>query len=634
MNLTALQDSRTLRPYQEQAINAIINNLNTSVTHIIAFCTGGGKTLTAQTLIKRLSNKRCLVLTHNQTILRDNFSTEFANGTSIVTYEGPQDLVKAMNAKVVIGIPAGVVKVIEHLGQFDYLVVDEAHQYINNDCTMFKKIKSHLGVIPEVLLTASHYPFQGDNYIKHLYSREQALADGVINDIEIQLIRTDWHPRSNQFDQNQNLKSKFTIPKVYGIEVCREIASKIQKGDYLKKSLIACHNVKTAERVYEFFNAKYPGKVSLSTSHNDTEAKAFEDFQNNNNTRILVVVNRGIIGFDCPSLERLFDLTLSKNVARIEQLLGRLIRQAAVDKIYYRIAPSVDLLNHSIVMNSVLALSVNSNNQQYDGTPVSLKIIFRPEDKESILAEQAAAKARIQARMLTELDEEEGTELDYAAGGSGQLAIDNVSQLKSPLIMKATEYIDKFNKVMNAGSDVWALEGFTRLSDALGLKKPDGYWTLQNVLEEVKKYNSMQAFAKENRSAFSIACDKDWINQIWEATGWKKANIWTLEKILQEAKKYDSMSDFFKGSCGAYVSARNKGWIDQVWEATGWDQSRRSKPTKHWTLDNVLAEVKKHNSLKDLRKHEQSAYTSAWRNDWLDEIYKVTGWKRERKRKH
>jgi len=639
MNFPAFSyNSHKLRTHQAKVVDAVVNNLNTSTTHVIAFCTGGGKTHTARTIITRLlDTKRCLVLTHNQTILRDNFSEGFADDKVVIAYEGKEDIAKAANARVVIAIPSGSWKHIAQMGTFDYIIIDEAHQYIGSDCSMYKNIQAHLGDIPKILLTASHYGFQDPSFTKHLYSREEALADGVISDVEIHLIRTDWHPRSNQFDSNENLRSKYTIPKVYGIEVCKEIALRIKKDDYIKKSMIACHNVKTAHRMFEYFNALFPNKVSLSTAENDTEAKAFKDFQENDNHRIIVVVNRGIIGFDCPELECLFDLTLTKNVARVEQLLGRLLRVADVSKVYYRIAPTVDLLNHSIVMNSVLALSINSNNHQYDGSKASLKIIFHPENKAAILAEQDAAKARIQARMLEDAELDEGSETDYAGAGQlAQIEDGKVLNFKSPPIMKATEYVDKFNKALNGGSDVWALEGFTTLSEALGGKKPDYYWTYEKCLEVAKTVSGVNEICKKYNSAYAIMSLNNWLDKIYEDAGWDKSKrklSRTYEDCLEVAKTVSGVGKLREKCPGAYGTIRRNNWIDKIYEEAGWDKSKRL--TNNWTYENCLEVAKTVSGAKELKKKYSGADYAVRYNNWLDKIYEEAGWdKSKRKKKH
>lgn len=621
--------SPTLRPYQQEAVDAICNDLCTDRIHIIAFCTGGGKTHTARKIIVNLMNNyRCLVLTHNQTILRDNFAKQFVDGKYVVEYQGTQDLLKAQKARVVIGIPSGLYKQIHHLGKFDYVMIDEAHQYISKECTMFKTIQKHLGIIPTILLTASHYCFNDSKYVKHLYAREQALLDGVISDVEVQLIRTDWHPRKDSFDKNSNLKQNVTIPDVYGIEVCDEMAIRIEDGNYLKKSIIACHNTETANKVFEYFEQRYEGKVLLSHSQNDSDATAFKDFQEKDEYRILIVVNRGIIGFDCPQLECIFDLTLSKNIARIEQLLGRIIRQYDVDKIYYRIAPTVDLLNHTIVMNSVLALSIEENNREFDGSKTSLKIIFKPEDKEAILAEQAAAIQRLKQKQPV------AQPMSYKEAAKKPLPKKKVVSLRTRPILKQSEYNDVFNKVAASGSDVWELEGYITLAEALGIdKKPTGWWDMyENCLEEAKKYNSFKEFHTKNHPAYHGLNLMKKVEELCQELGWEKSfpkGHWkNYENIKEAALKCSSIKDFKSKYPGAYTGLQRLKSEQQLFNEMNWENSAANIKAKgYWKrFDNCLEEAKKYKSAKDFHDNCKVGYNRAVEYKYLNQIKKDCGW--------
>lgn len=94
--------------------------------------------------------------------------------------------------------------------------------------------------------------------------------------------------------------------------------------------------------------------------------------------------------------------------------------------------------------------------------------------------------------------------------------------------------------------------------------------------------------------------------------GWCK-RYWTLERVKEEAKKYNTKTSFKKGSYSAYNTAVKNGWMDEV-----------TKGYKNllirWTPELVWKEVEKYNKLSEFRKHSSKAFHAARRLGIYDEI--------------
>ena len=92
--------------------------------------------------------------------------------------------------------------------------------------------------------------------------------------------------------------------------------------------------------------------------------------------------------------------------------------------------------------------------------------------------------------------------------------------------------------------------------------------------------------------------------------------IWTIDKVRDEALKYDSRNDFRLKSSSAYVSAHRNGWLNDVCS----HMNNKRKPNGYWTIDKVRDEALKYETRKEFEKGSLSAYQIAYRNKWVDDV--------------
>lgn len=96
----------------------------------------------------------------------------------------------------------------------------------------------------------------------------------------------------------------------------------------------------------------------------------------------------------------------------------------------------------------------------------------------------------------------------------------------------------------------------------------------------------------------------------------KPSNYWTKERVFEEAKKYKSKYEFFKGCESAYQVARKNGWLSEMdWFVKG------KRPDGYWqNKENVFAESKKYDTIKEFERANQTAVVSARKNGWIKEM--------------
>ena len=408
---TEIEGSRALRPYQKIIFHKVLENLFRTIQDripLIGMATGGGKTFTAYCImgeyLKYNPSHRILVLAHNLKILRKNFQSEQHLNTFELTSIGQAK--KARSYQVVVAIPATIGDRAIDLGEFDIVITDEAHE--NWSAPRVQTIIKDLGSPKQLLLTASHGQFDNQIFEKHLYSVMQGYQEGYLSKCSIQLVNTAWD-FTGAFTRDDELKNSFKFNPAEVEVACKMVDSDLRSvfrnrvgikktlsavpSGRLKypKTMIACHSQLMADDVYNWFK-KY-SKAHVSISYAGSEKKyeqgaddPIERFQGDSSMDILIVVRKGILGFDCPELECVVDMTGSKNVERTQQLMGRVLRKTgrSVDnsKTYFKVMPEPLKEYTKSMMGAVIAIMHPENDRLWRGQWKKAPIIQRKKQRQ------------------------------------------------------------------------------------------------------------------------------------------------------------------------------------------------------------------------------------------------------------
>lgn len=150
-------------------------------------------------------------------------------------------------------------------------------------------------------------------------------------------------------------------------------------------------------------------------------------------------------------------------------------------------------------------------------------------------------------------------------------------------------------------------------------KRPNGYWTLENLQAEALKYSTRQEFQQKNGAAYKAAGEKKCRDVICAHMVKIKQpkGHWTLENLQAEALKYDNKVDFRKNSNPAFLTASRKKILDQICS----HMEPGKLPNGHWLLkENCAKEALKYTNRRAFSLANSSAYHGADVNGWLDEI--------------
>ena len=96
-------------------------------------------------------------------------------------------------------------------------------------------------------------------------------------------------------------------------------------------------------------------------------------------------------------------------------------------------------------------------------------------------------------------------------------------------------------------------------------KKPKGYWTKEKCHQEALKYKTKTEFRKYCCGAYRSSLYNNWLDVFSHMNPLHKPKgYWTKEKCHQEALKYKTRTEFKNNTSSAYSIAYNNGWLDEI----------------------------------------------------------------------
>ena len=134
-----------------------------------------------------------------------------------------------------------------------------------------------------------------------------------------------------------------------------------------------------------------------------------------------------------------------------------------------------------------------------------------------------------------------------------------------------------------------------------------GKWDAKNVIEESKKYKTRGEFAKKQASAYKFALKNNLLNKMWWLSTQQKVKIgfWCVKSnVIEESKKYKSRNEFYKKNNSAYRSAIKFGWINEM----TWLSNERKHKKGYWTNQKLFEECKKYKNRTELIKNNLVVY--------------------------
>jgi len=610
-----------LRTYQTQALDDLRTKFGTMDRVVLASAPNSGKTVMALEFIKEemiKGPKKILILSHGTVVLYNQWSEAF-------TAAGMAHAASFDQGSVVLTIPQrirGDEGELEINEQIDLLIVDEAHEFYLAD--KVQQIIETTKPKKQLLLTGTPSKF-----IKSNVSEKDGYGLVIIPGIEIMdhsadltvtCVTTNENILEADYTGDDDLKSNFKFKDTKGAldNLLKQMLETLEKSftkqpgstlrrvmrpldvfGKLDKTMIACRNIAQAKQVQKYFVARGVATVR-STSDDDTDSTQMEAFKTDPAIKVLIVVGRGILGFNMPEMVNLVDMTCSRNIDRIYQLYARVMRKHpdGKKKFFYRVVPIQEAEISKFYTEAALCMMSKNFISRFNGRNLN----------------EMQIPAAIRAKR-----EPSGTVAEPASPGSRRTAEVDMDMFEAVL---SVQLLDRIMSNGDLPFNEYAMASFGEIrTRLLGVNLPHSYWTKERRHQEALKYKTRAAFHKGSAGAYQAALRTGCLEDICGhmSSPYETHGHWNIkENCEKEASKYDTMSAFKKGSPGAYASSRKNGWTEAICDHFASLQKNHG----HWDIkENCEKEASKYDTKTTFCKGSGGAYNAAARNGWLEEFF-------------
>ena len=155
---------------------------------------------------------------------------------------------------------------------------------------------------------------------------------------------------------------------------------------------------------------------------------------------------------------------------------------------------------------------------------------------------------------------------------------------------------------------------------------------------EKSQYKSLEEWRSSHKYEYDWAYRNGHVHAVCKMYGWKPPRIvkstnrrkrrpisyWTKERIIDLISQYKKRGDWITHDAGTYRIARENGWLDEIYKLRRWKRNKVSnkisKPKKFWDIkENVLIECREYKVKRFWKKGSPASYKSAYDNGWMDE---------------
>ena len=344
-----------LRYYQQEAIDETLKWLDTQHTHpLIVLPTGSGKTVVFTTIIKQLFDRdpdcRVLILAHRQELVsqaKDKLLSVWPCAPCGILASGLKEFDASSPVVIASRDTLATPKRLEDAGEFDYIIVDEAHHVGLEKASRYQKIFNNFNTTqhyaPKIFgVTAT--PFRmGQGFI---YGLEDEFFGGVSYQIGIpQLIKDGYLCRLSAFkvDDKAVIDASTARVKFKGGDYRESDLEKLAMEDQTMLAIIAdwidkayskgrlstvffCVTVAHANKMCMLLqNAGIEAAVVTANTPNDERAEILEKFENG---AINALCNVAVLteGWDAPRTDCIALLRPTKSLGLYVQICGRGMR--------------------------------------------------------------------------------------------------------------------------------------------------------------------------------------------------------------------------------------------------------------------------------------------------------------------
>jgi superfamily II DNA or RNA helicase len=533
-------------PYQKEFLtNPMYQNNPKPV--VLSMGTSGGKTLTTILMLElfysnpKNKGKKTLLIPSDKVILRDNFSIElqkFNPSFSWCVSTNKTELEKCLSDKnldVLVVLPQTIIGNYHLLKRLHNFILDESHQWY------FKPtIQTILSVTKpkqQFLLTGTPSKFNSkkDKFDFMYVPIMEMYRLGKVSNVKIEVVSSEYDLSFKDFT-NLGEVDESKLTKVETLKsfdnMFDNMLQMIGGIDNLEKTIIFCRSISQSDIIFGRLSKikELKGKVLISHSEGDRDSKHFETFRSDIETKILVVVGRGRLGYNFPNLCNVIDFTMGVNIDTLLQMYGRLLRiptnGVELNKTYYKVVPKNLQYYYSSVVECMLRLTDIPFYSTYEGKINELPVLNR---------NPKVSGNRSSGFTITPKSLPFSYDLDY-------------------LTKIDTKYGSDFTSV-----------GYTTLDNIKGLyTKGDTQKEMNDIRKICDSYDTFSIFKKENPSLPQFLRRKGLLEDYTShMSKCRNHSGYSETEIIMVCKKYTIYKDFCNNETSLSVYLKRNGLLEK-----------------------------------------------------------------------
>jgi len=646
---------------------------------VLAAAPASGKTQMGLALVKRYLdeyNATALILTHGQVLLREQWHDRIQTIDPLFEYttirKGADIKAKRKKNCVLIAIPQTLRNLPPNL-RIDFLVVDEAHHWYRSSTV--QQIIQHIKPKKQLLLTGTPSSFIHENFPICGITISELLNYRVICDPILELVESNYDYELSDYNDKDEIDESLINEEITYIDLDMLLKQIVQRltaeqranptrydwvlstTDWtsvlknLRKTMFVCRSQKQAIMISSYFAALGLNYEMSISDLSDGDDNAFSRFEEDVNCHIMIVVNRGILGYSYTELFNVCDFTMSLNVDRVFQLMCRAIRTSKKSddrKLFFKLTNNALAAATYHVMSYVVAMSLPEYYYactEYQATkiPVPKEFFELFESGEKELNRKKPPNLLDLPKLLTFLDiEKKGTNPD-------SFAYTDFITVKRLLQQGATYSIEESVNLARQSKDFTDFRStynkhYKFLAREKALKNlvdifPDQYgnyrWdedgrpikkraklSSEQAIKEMAKYKNRSEFKSKNNSIYKVLLNdhRPLMDKYLPKTVWSEEEVRNRAKEAQ--KKGKTRRQFLREGGGVedYL-ARTKSFhiLDDYFKI----KTPRNLVGFRWTKDELLKRAQDYKSLSEFKKYQQHATRWAKHQDLLAELEAV-----------
>lgn len=339
-----------LRDYQNQAVNAVITQLNKPYNFenpVVCMPTGTGKSFVIAEIVRQLLQQKptftILVLTHVKELIQQNYDKFkiICPDTSAGIFSAGLNK-KQLNHNVVFASIQSIINIKDNLNNIDFIIIDEAHRVPNDNESQYKNLINFLytknadlriiGLTATPFRTGSGSILNDGIFTKIVFDNTQGqdflslIQNGYIVNLE---------PRETPF--KYDIKDVSMLGGDYNLQQLEKAVNKqaltvkildnaLQLAEQRNKFIVFAAGVNHAKNICMYLNNRNVRTTYITNDLNNAERdRRIADFKAG---KFKAIVNNNILttGFDCPEIDCIIMMRPTLSPVLWVQMLGRGMR--------------------------------------------------------------------------------------------------------------------------------------------------------------------------------------------------------------------------------------------------------------------------------------------------------------------